>query len=226
MNFQEEEKNMLEFQEYNKNVPYIRIPKVIQKYTTHHLIVMEYMDGVKINDVTALKYLGYDAHDIAMKLSQNYIKQALDDGFYHADPHPDNLKILNSQIVYLDFGMMGRLNAANKKIMKDCMMNIILRDYENLTHNILLFGTTSPVNERVLETDLQKTIRYISNNRSRRYRFKGVCPFSNFHHSKTSHKNTKRYHPTHARNYRIRRRIRRHSSRNESTRRFKKRMAN
>ena len=158
MNFQEEEKNMLEFQEYNKNVPYIRIPKVVQKYTTHHLIVMEYMDGVKINDVTALKYLGYDAHDIAMKLSQNYIKQALDDGFYHADPHPDNLKVLNNQIVYLDFGMMGRLNAANKKIMKDCMMNIILRDYENLTHNILLFGTTSPVNERVLETDLQKLL--------------------------------------------------------------------
>ena len=158
MNFKEEEKNMIEFQELNKNVPYIKVPKVIQKYTTHHLIVMEYIDGVKINDVSALKYLGYNPHDIAMKLSKNYIKQALEDGFYHADPHPDNLKIQNNQIVYLDFGMMGRLSAASKKIMKDCMINIILRDYENLTHNILLFGTTKEVNERALETDLQKLL--------------------------------------------------------------------
>ena len=117
---------------------------------------MEYIEAPKINDVSALKYLGYDFKSLALTLSKNYIKQALQDGFYHADPHPDNIKVKDGKIVYLDFGMMGTLSPQNKKILTDCVTNIVFKDYEALAHNVMLFGTTKEVNEVMLERDLQR----------------------------------------------------------------------
>ena len=147
---------MTKFYNKNKNEELITLPKVYKKYTTKNLLVMEYIEAPKINDVSALKYLGYDFKSLALTLSKNYIKQALQDGFYHADPHPDNIKVKDGKIVYLDFGMMGTLSPQNKKILTDCVTNIVFKDYEALAHNVMLFGTTKEVNEVMLERDLQR----------------------------------------------------------------------
>ena len=127
MNFLHEEENMTKFYNKNKKEELITLPKVYKKYTTKNLLVMEYIEAPKINDVSALKYLGYDFKALALTLSKNYIKQALLDGFYHADPHPDNIKVKDGKIVYLDFGMMGTLSPQNKKILKNCYQLIIVR---------------------------------------------------------------------------------------------------
>ncbi len=156
MNFLHEEENMTKFYNKNKNEELITLPKVYKKYTTKNLLVMEYIEAPKINDVSALKYLGYDFKSLALTLSKNYIKQALLDGFYHADPHPDNIKVKDGKIVYLDFGMMGTLSLQNKRILKNCVTNIVFKDYEALAHNVMLFGTTKEVNEVMLERDLQR----------------------------------------------------------------------
>lgn len=158
MDFKNEEKNMLKFKQYNQNIPYISLPEVYHEYTTNNILVMEYIDAPKINDVAQLEYLGYNMGEIASKLAQNYIKQALDDGFYHADPHPDNIKIKANQIVYLDFGMMGTLEEESRKILKKCMENILFRNTEELAHNLLLFGSKADVNVFELEKDLEKLL--------------------------------------------------------------------
>lgn len=64
-------------------------------------------------------------NEIALKLADNYIKQAIDDGFFHADPHADNIKIIDGKIAYLDFGMMGRLSSKNKNLLNKCIVAII-----------------------------------------------------------------------------------------------------
>ena len=65
---------------------------------------MEYIDGFDIDNLIKLKENGYDVEEIAAKLAENYIKQIVDDGFFHADPHPGNLRIRDGKIIWIDFG--------------------------------------------------------------------------------------------------------------------------
>ena len=67
--------------------------RTYQEYTNQHVLVMEHIDGWSIDDKAALKENGYDLEEIGTKLIDNYIKQVMEDGFFHADPHPGNVKI-------------------------------------------------------------------------------------------------------------------------------------
>ena len=83
---------------------------------------------------------GYDLREIAAKLAENYIKQIVDDGFFHADPHPGNLRVRDGKIVWIDFGMMGILNRADKDLMKDAVLAIGQNDTQKLVDVILTLG--------------------------------------------------------------------------------------
>ena len=112
MNFLTEASNMEEFARRNKDVHFVGTPKLYQQYTTVHVLVMEYIDGCAVDDKERLKEEGYDLKEIGSKLVDNYIKQVMDDGFFHADPHSGNVKIRDGKIVWIDMGMMGRLTVA------------------------------------------------------------------------------------------------------------------
>ncbi len=75
-------------------------------------LVMEYIGGYNINQLDSLKKDGYDIKEISEKLAYNYIKQALDDGFFHADPHSDNIKIDDGKIVFFRFWYDGETNTS------------------------------------------------------------------------------------------------------------------
>ena len=89
---------------------------------------------------TELKDAGYDLKEIAAKLAENYIKQIVDDGFFHADPHPGNLRIRDGKIVWIDFGMMGILNRCDKDLLKDAVLAIGQNDTQKLVDVILTLG--------------------------------------------------------------------------------------
>ena len=159
MNFLIEASHTEEFYEKNKNVLYIRSPKVYREYTTSKSLVMEYMDGIRINDYASLEKNGYDRDEIGKKLAANYIKQALDDGYFHADPHVENLKIKNGKIIYLDFGMMGRLSRRDRDLLSKCIMAIIKDDVTEVSHILLAFGKTrGPIDHMVLKNDIKRVI--------------------------------------------------------------------
>lgn len=77
---------------------------------------MEYIEGIPIDQIQTLEAMGYDMTEIGEKLADNYCKQIFDDAFFHADPHPGNIWIRDGKIVWLDFGMMGRLTARDKSL--------------------------------------------------------------------------------------------------------------
>lgn len=159
MNFLVEAKHTLEFYENNKDVLYIRSPKVYEEYTTSNVLVMEYMDGIRINDFDSLSKAGYDREEIGKKLSANYIKQAIDDGYFHADPHADNLKIKDGKIVYLDFGMMGRLSKRDRELLSECILDILKDDVSGVAHILLTLGKTrGQVDHMVLKNDIKKVL--------------------------------------------------------------------
>src|SRR5699024_5188760 len=98
LDFLNEMENIILFNENNRNVKSVTSPKVYKDYCTEKIIVMDYIKVTKIDQIEKLKLEGYDLKDMAKKLIYSYIKQILEDGFFHADPHPGNLIIQNNKI--------------------------------------------------------------------------------------------------------------------------------
>ena len=140
MDFTREAANMREFADNNRSIIYTTTPELYSEYTTHHVLVMEYIGGFAINDARALKENGYDLNEIGQKFANNFIKQVMDDGFFHADPHPGNVKIRYGKIVWLDMGMMGRLTDRDRRIMVRGVEAIAMHDISKVTDAVLDLG--------------------------------------------------------------------------------------
>ena len=159
MNFQIEAKYLEEFKENNRDIVYVDVPKVYNELVTKKVLVMENIDGINLNNKEALIKQGYDVEEIGLKLANNYIKQALDDGLFHADPHPDNIFVRDGKIIFLDLGMMGRISSRNKKLLKDAMKAIAKNDVNELEHVLLSISTTKePVNHIKLRSEIQNIL--------------------------------------------------------------------
>lgn len=141
MDFTIEANHIKEFIDNNEDINYLKKLKVYNNISSSNILVMEYIKGININDSKELINRGYDLDEIGSKLAHNYIKQALDDGFYHADPHIDNFKIVDGKICYLDFGMMGRLTQHNRNLLIDAASAIVSDDINTLAHILVLMDT-------------------------------------------------------------------------------------
>ncbi len=156
MNFLIEAEHILEFYNENKEIKYIKAPKVYKNLTTEKVIVMECINGHNINDIEALVKDGYDLDEIGSKLADNYIYQAIDIGYFHADPHPNNIIITDGKIGYIDFGMMGRLNSRNKELLRQCMFAIFHNDIPEVERILLILGDSKKeINHNKLCRDLE-----------------------------------------------------------------------
>ena len=140
MNFLTEASNMEEFARRNADVVYVRTPKLYQEYTTMHVLVMEYIEGPAIDDKEKLLAGGYDLEEIGIKLIDNYIKQVMEDGFFHADPHPGNVKIQDGKIVWIDMGMMGRLTERDKELIGKAIRGIAENDIGMIQEAVMALG--------------------------------------------------------------------------------------
>ena len=137
LNFELEADNIKRFREYNKNIVPIYAPYVVSEFVSHKVLILEKIDGIKINSEKILSECGYDKKDIAEKLALSYCKQVFEDGFFHGDPHPGNLLIYDKKICFIDFGIMGHLSDSMKGWLKSAMMAIALKDKDKLVECIL-----------------------------------------------------------------------------------------
>ena len=140
MDFLKEAANMEEFARNNQGIRYIRCPKLYHEYTTSRVLVMEYIGGCPVDDRASLQAEGYDLGEIGRKLVNNYVKQVMDDGFFHADPHPGNVKVMDGKIVWIDMGMMGRLSNRDRNLMARAVRAIAVGDIAVLEATILELG--------------------------------------------------------------------------------------
>ncbi|MCI9272573.1 MAG: AarF/ABC1/UbiB kinase family protein [Clostridiales bacterium] len=155
MNFLLEADHIEEFSRRNETVEYVACPQVDSSLTTSRVLVMEYVDGVQVDDVDELKKRGYDVREIGAKLAENYCKQVLDDAFFHADPHPGNIWIREGKIVWLDLGMMGRLTRRDKHLFRAAIRAVVNNDVYELKNIVLTLGVVrGRVNHARLYTDL------------------------------------------------------------------------
>ena len=142
MDFRHEAASAKRFKEMYADVQYIGAPTIVDAYTTSHVLVMEYIGGIEIDDIVTLDKEGYARSEICEKLAYNYVNQIIDVGFFHADPHAGNLRIDEGKIVWIDFGMMGELTPRDRDLMKQGVRSLVNRDSALLVETILTLGTS------------------------------------------------------------------------------------
>jgi len=112
MDYRREGRNADHFGRNFAHEPYLYIPEVYWDYTTERVLTLERISGIKIDDITALDAAGVDRHQVALNAARIIIKEVLEDGFFHADPHPGNFFVLDGAVIgAMDFGMVGYLSA-------------------------------------------------------------------------------------------------------------------
>lgn len=160
-NFKFEADHLKEFKDKNKESMHIDCPDVYLSLCTNEVIVMEYIDGIKVYEKDKLKEANYNLETISNIICENYIKQTLEDGFFHADPHPDNIIIKDDKVIFIDFGMVGRLSDNSKELIKKCIKAIMIKDYKEITQVVLGLSTHygNEIDYQKLELDVTKLIQ-------------------------------------------------------------------
>ena len=137
-----EARNLAEFKRFCQPYVYMDCPKPYMDLCTEHVVVMDYVEGISVSHPEQLIAAGYDLKEIGTKLVDNYATQVLDDGFFHADPHPGNIIIAGGQIVLIDLGMTGRLNAKTRSVLKQMIFAVAKQDSPALADGLLRFAGT------------------------------------------------------------------------------------
>lgn len=140
MDFLMEAGHLEEFRQMNASEPNIECPKVYHKLTTARILVMEFVDGIRIDDIKSLHERGFDMDQLGRRLGENYVKQMVEDGYFHADPHPGNIWIRNGKIVWLDLGMMGRLSTADRAALRKAVFSLANHDTYEMKSAVLALG--------------------------------------------------------------------------------------
>ncbi len=145
----------------------IYIPEVYNDYSTNKILTMEFIDGIKVSDLKALREAENDPLLIADQGCNLVLKQIFEHGFFHADPHPGNILILKDNITcFLDFGMMGTLLPKHQDYLGNIIVGVVNKDSKKITETLLrLTGTYNIENRDQLEQRVSELINqyaYIS----------------------------------------------------------------
>ena len=140
MDFLLEADHIEEFAHLNKDDENILCPKVNRQLTTQRILVMECMDGIPLDDGEGLQAACVDMERIGRRLGINYVKQIIDDGFFHADPHPGNIWVKDGRIIWLDLGMMGRLSVRDRNSFRHAIMALVTNDVYGMKEAVLALG--------------------------------------------------------------------------------------
>jgi len=124
----------------------ISVPIVYPQYSRQRVLTMEFVGGYKVTDRAGLLAAGLKPETVAGTLVDAYLKQALIHGFYHADPHPGNLFVRpDGGIIFIDFGMVGRITDHNKQAVRKLITGVINNDAEEVSRALQELGFIKPV---------------------------------------------------------------------------------
>jgi ubiquinone biosynthesis protein len=138
LDFNNEASNMLRFTDMFKEDPTCYIPKVFIQHCRQRLLVMEYIEGLRPDDIDGLRAAGFDPQVIAVNGTHIILKMILRHGFFHADPHPGNLFIRgDNQIVLLDHGMAASLKPRQIQALINFMLGFSKNDPHRIAKSLL-----------------------------------------------------------------------------------------
>ena len=141
-----EGKNAERFRENFIGYPRIIVPQVYWQYTTSQVLTLEYVPGIKVNDRQALEACGLNPKEINQLGICCYLKQLLQDGFFHADPHPGNLAVSpDGSLIFYDYGMMAEVKALDKDQMVKTFFAVLRKDTNEVITMLTNMGLIEPI---------------------------------------------------------------------------------
>lgn len=165
LDFGREERNMQQFASDFKGDETVRIPQVYSDLSTPRVLTMEYLDGVKLSQKETPAASHFDWEEIAHRGAALFLKMIFTHGFYHADPHPGNIVILERNTIGLiDFGMVGRLDEQLREDIEGMLLAIVDKEAAHLTSIITRIGETPPdLDMAGLSVDVSEFVAYHGN---------------------------------------------------------------
>jgi ubiquinone biosynthesis protein len=161
LDFYREGHNADRFRANFADEPYLYIPKVYWEYTTRRVLVMERIRGIKIDDIAALDAAGYDRYRIGLHAARMVIKEVLEDGFFHADPHPGNFFVMPGEVIgAMDFGMVGYLSRRTRTDLVRLYIAAVQLDEEAVVDQLVRMGVVGGAVDRMgLQHDIGRLLR-------------------------------------------------------------------
>lgn len=137
------------------------IPGVFRERTSKHVLTMEYIPGIKINDVAALDVMDIDRRKLVMRVHRLFFKMLLRHNIFHADPHPGNISVSDSgAIILYDFGMVGRLDSKTRLRLIRLYLGLIDKDPPRTVNVLIELGTLEATTNRyVVEKAIEMSIQ-------------------------------------------------------------------
>lgn len=136
MNYSQEGKNAEKFADLYGYIKEIYVPKIYWKYTGRRVLTMEWIEGTKLTKIKEIESKGINATRIVEIGVECSLRQLLENGFFHADPHPGNLLAMNDgKLAYLDFGMMSYIKPHQRYGLIEAIVHLVNRDFEALAHD-------------------------------------------------------------------------------------------
>ncbi len=165
IDYTEELINMKNLAHNFKGVPYIHIPTAYPEYCSEKIITMELIKGKEVSEVMRNDYPQYNKKLIAKRGVKSYFKQIMIDGFFHADPHPGNMMIMDNNVVcYIDEGMMGILDDDFREELAELILLLLSRNIDNIINQLIYMDIVTPAqNTPELKADINDIMnRYYS----------------------------------------------------------------
>ncbi|XP_020579948.1 uncharacterized protein LOC110024366 isoform X2 [Phalaenopsis equestris] len=157
-----EGRNADKFRRDFRNVKWVRVPIVLWDYTSMKVLTLEYVPGIKINNLSQIDVSGINRSLIASRAIEAYLIQLLKTGFFHADPHPGNLAIdKDGSLIYYDFGMMGEIKSFTRERLLDLFYSVYEKDANKVMRNLIEIEALKPTGDM---SSVRRSIQFFLDN--------------------------------------------------------------
>jgi predicted unusual protein kinase regulating ubiquinone biosynthesis (AarF/ABC1/UbiB family) len=138
---------------------WVKVPRVYWRYTSPRVLTLEYLPGIKISHYEALEAAGLDRKILARLGARAYLQQLLNDGFFHADPHPGNIAVnSDGSLIFYDFGMMGQIKSNVREKLMQTLFGIAQKDADRVVTSLIELGALTPTGDM---SAVRRSIQYM-----------------------------------------------------------------
>ncbi|MBS1789256.1 MAG: AarF/ABC1/UbiB kinase family protein [Acidobacteria bacterium] len=136
----------------------VYVPTIYWSHSSPRVLTMEFIGGLKVLDLQLLRERGVNPPDVIKLIAKTYLKQLLEDGFFHADPHPGNLRVMDDgRLAFFDFGMVGRITPKLQSQLIDAFFHIVEKDVKGLTQDLInLQFLATTVDQEIIKPVVEK----------------------------------------------------------------------
>ena len=168
--------NAERFAGYFQNDPDVKIPSIYRQFSTHRVLTLEWINGIKLTEIEKIKTAGLNTANLVRIGVMSGLRQLLEFGFFHADPHPGNLfATYDGKMAYIDFGMMDQLDLKTKEQLVDSVVHLLNKDYDELGQDYVRLGFLQPnIEMKPIVNALESVLGDIMSEKVKDFNFKVV----------------------------------------------------